>query len=295
MSAGLQRRLYRMFDAEPRGVFPVDSEEEARRWNAEGHGIFLSINTFNGARRIENLVRLNAWAIDMDAGTKDEQRRRIERSPLVPSRIVETKRGFQCYWLAKDARPEHWNAIVLDRLVPHFGADKNARDIARILRMPGYYHLKDPSDPFLVQVVHRCDVRYSERELAMKFEPAAKRETDRRVHQETVRQHAEHRAVDGDDFWERIYNLNCEEGLARLSGHHAVNGEKFSFRRTARGTRNIFVDDKGTSCWVDRDGRIGSLSNGGPTLYQWLAWYGHAPREVVRVLKQVFPELETKR
>jgi hypothetical protein len=74
----------------------------------------------------------------------------------------------------------------------------------------------------------------------------------------------------------------------------AVNGERFTFKRCARGTHNILVDGKGTSCWVDDSGRIGSNKGGGPTLYQWLRFYGNSPKECTRVLKETFPHLEDR-
>ncbi len=286
------RPLYRMHDAEPRGVFPV-AVEESHQWNAKGCGIFWAVNTFDGPRRIENLVRIDAWAVDMDAGTKAEQHARISSSPLVPSLIVETKRGFQVYWCARDAKPEHWNAIVLARLVPYFGADKNARDLARILRVPGYKHLKNPAEPFLVREAWRHKVKYSELEIANAFpehkDPVVEEKAREQVRTET------RSTGDGDGFWERVWHLDCAEGLSRLSGHLAVNGEVFTFRRArGNGNRNILVNGKGTSCWVDANGRIGSLANGGPTLYAWLRWYGRSPRECAAVLKEIFPQLEVK-
>lgn len=227
-----------------------------------------------------------AWAIDMDAGTKAEQRARLHRSPLEPSLVVETKRGYQAYWNAKDAKPERWNAIVLDRLVPFFGADKNARDIARILRVPGYYHLKDPADPFLVKTVHTCQVAYTEQQVAERFPATAKAEKDRKEHDRVKREFA---FKGSDDFWDRVYNLDCEEALTRLGPRL---GQSYDFRRNRNGKSNILVDGKGTSCFIDAAGRIGSLSGGGPTVYQWICWLGHSPKAAVDMIKQAFPELD---
>ncbi|HAM55913.1 MAG TPA: hypothetical protein DCQ64_11090 [Candidatus Rokubacteria bacterium] len=285
------RALYRMHDAAPHGVLPV-TKIDAPSWNTpeRGFGIFWTVNSFTGPRRIENLERVCAWAVDIDDGTKDEQLARIEQSPLVPSLVVETKRGYQVYWRAKDGTAGTWNAIVLERLVPYYGADKNARDIARILRAPGYLHLKDPADPFLVAVVHRWDVAYSEADLFRAY-PAVEQEHAQRAQHDEVRRS---QAIHGDDFWDRVWSLDCEEGLARLSGHHAVRGEVFTFRRVRNGNRNVLVDGKGTSCWIDQNRRIGSFSKGGPTLYAWLAWYGNSPAECVRVLKDTFPGLVTQ-
>lgn len=285
-----RRRWYRMHDSDNRGAFEIEPSE-AKRWNDSGHGIFWTLNEFDGPRQISHLTRIAAWAVDMDIGTKAEMRAKLEASPLVPSYIVETKRGFQAYWAARDARPEHWNAIVLDRLVPHYGADANARDLARILRVPGFMHLKDPADPFPVRAVWSQRVSYTERQVIERYADHGKAERDAKEHQAVK---AAVKFADSDGFWDRVWALDCKDGLERLSGHPAVRGERFTFRENRSGTRNIYVDDKGSSAWVDSNGRIGSLSKGGPTLYTWLRWYGNSPRECVDVLKRIYPALESK-
>lgn len=298
-------QLYRMHDdptREDRGAYPIE-RSEARRWNEQGFGIFMTVNQFNGPRRKENLVRINAWAIDNDAGTKREQHDLLQRSPLVPSMIVETKRGYQSYWIARDAKPEHWNAIVLERLVPHFGADKNARDLCRILRVPGFLHLKDPGDPFKVRVVWQHEVSYSEAQIAQAFAWVPDKQTQKTAHDDArraaeseIREQAKRNAIAAglaptESLWDAIYALDCEEGLRRLSGHPIVGSEQFTFRRTGRGNLNIFVDGKGTPCFIDENKRIGSPSGGGPTLIQWIRWYGRSYRDAIDALKEVFPQL----
>ena len=292
---------YRMSDrpgAESRAAIPI-TREEAGRWNTAdlGFGIFLTVNSFDGPRRKECLRKINAWAIDMDAGSKDEQRAKLHRSPLVPSLIVETKRGYQAWWAAKEgAKANHWNALVLERLVPFFGSDKNARDLCRILRVPGFLHLKDPADPFRVRVAWRHDVSYSERQLADAFEWIPDPKAQKQAHEE-ARRDAEKEvrrtstAAPTESLWDAIYALDCEEALARLSGHHAVGGERYTFKPAPRGRLNIYVDGKGTPCFVDEHKRIGSPSGGGPTIAQWLRWFGHDWKTVIGVLKEVFPRL----
>jgi hypothetical protein len=280
---------YRMRDSDPDGVMPV-TQQEAHSWNERQWGIFATVNEFDGPRRIANLRRICAWAVDIDDGTKEEQAARIVGSPLWPSLVVETKRGYQVYWRAKDATVPTWNEIVLERLVPYFGADLRARDIARILRVPGFLHWKDPANPFRIRTVWEWDVAYHEAALFDAF--TSKAETEK--HAEHFEAKAQWRSVDGDGFWDRLYNFDCAAGLQFMSGHSAVKGERFTFRRVTNGNRNILVNGKGTSCWIDKHGRIGSLDKGGPTLFCWLRWYGHADRECVRVLKELFPELEAK-
>lgn len=300
--------LYRMHDVSPAGVFPVADKAEARRWNEQGFGIFWTVNSFHGERRKENLEKIVSWAIDLDAGSKREQRERILRSPIVPSLVVETKNGFHVYWLAKGARAEAWNAIVLERLVPYFGADRNARDLCRILRVPGFLHLKDPKEPFLVRVAWQHAVAYTEQQIAQAFAWVPDKAAQRAAHDESRRaaeveireqERAEQRAsgvVPTETLWEAIYRLDCEEGLRRLSGHSAVNGERYQLRRTGKGNLNVFVDSghgwKSSPCFVDQDKRIGSPSGGGPTLVQWLRWFGHSWRVVLDTLFDLFPQLK---
>lgn len=284
-------QLYRM----PEGGGPAIpcTKSEAREWNTpdRGNGIFLTVNTFDGARRKENLRNINAWAIDMDDGTKEQQRRKLHTSPLVPTLIVETKRGYQAWWAAKGAKAENWNAVVLERLVPFFGADKNARDLCRILRAPSFLHLKDPADPFLCREVWRHEVAYTERQMGGAFKWFPSVETQKATHTEAKQAAVAAGTLVTDSIWDAIYALNCEEGLRRLSGHPAVGGESYTFKRTARDRLNILVNGKGCSAFIDENKRIGSLSGGGPTLVQWLKWFGADYPTILTVLKSVFPQL----
>lgn len=303
-------QLYRMHDsptAPNRAAIPVADAAEARRWNTpeQGYGIFMTVNSFaSGVRRKDSLRRINAWAIDMDEGDKASMRARLLSSPLVPSWIIETKRGYQAWWHASDgAVADHWNALVLERLVPWYGADKNARDLCRILRVPTYLHLKDSSSPFRVELVWEKDVVYTERQLALSYPWVPDKASQRSTHDEGRRQAAadirERAKTDAiaagltptESLWDAIYALDCEEGLARLSGHAAVGGEKYTFRRTARGRLNVFVDGKGTPCFIDENKRIGSPSGGGPTLVQWLRWFRHDWPTVINTIKELFPRL----
>lgn len=287
-------QLYRLHDSDERlkakGALPVGSLDEAAEWNREGWGIFSTVNTFRGPRRIPNLEKINAWALDLDDGTKEQMLATIKRGPLLPSRIVETKRGFQVYFRAKDAKPEHWNAIVLDRLVPFYGADSNARDLARILRVPDFWHMKDPKAPFLVRTVFEQPVAYTEEQVASRFADIGSKLRAQKQQAQAKRVYRDPKV--GESLWDAIYQLDCEEFLARVSGHPAVGGEHYTFRRVANGNLNILVDGKSTSAWIDRNKRIGSLSRGGPGPTQWLRWFRLEYREIATLMKQLFPQLE---
>ena len=300
-------QLYRMCDlptAESKAAIPV-TRDDAARWNTPelGFGIFATVNTFDGPRRKEHLRRINAWAVDMDEGTKQQMHAKLLKSPLVPSIIVETKRGYQAYWCAQDGKAEHWNALVLERLVPFFGSDANARDLCRILRVPGFLHLKDPADPFKIRTVWKHQVAYTERQIADAFTwvpnkaehqrhlSEAQRSAEREAREKARQAAIAAGQIPTESLWDAIWNLDCEEGLLRLSGHWAVGGETYTFRRTSRGNLNLFVDGKSSSVFVDENKRIGSLDGGGPTLVQWLRWFKHPWKTVIEVLKEIHPQL----
>lgn len=295
--------LYRMDDrpdAPSKAAIACRDEAEARAWNTpeRGFGVFRTVNSFDGARRKENLLRIKAWAIDMDEGTKEEMAAKLRASPLVPTAIVETKRGYQAYWNARrDCGPKanHWNALVLERLVPHYGADKNARDLARILRQPGFLHLKDPAAPFLVRTVWEHYVEYSERQMAEAFvwrpNIAAHIAEQRAESNRAVRPVGGYTPGDNTPYWDAIAALDCRDALERLSGSGIVGGERFTFRVVSNGNANIFCDGKGTSCWIDKNGKIGSLSHGGPLITNWLRWYRADWKEIHAELQRAFPHL----
>lgn len=296
-------RLYRMDDRPdaPSKAAIACTGEEARAWNTpeRGYGVFRTVNDFGDQpRRKEHIKRINAWAIDMDEGTKAQMHAKLTASPLIPSLIVETKRGFQAYWCARDGVAEHWNAIVLERLVAHYGADRNARDLCRILRAPGFLHLKDPADPFRCRVVWQHVVSYHERQMAEHWpwvcatsHHVAQERTEAVARAATSATSESPGTAQSDEFWQAVGNLDCRDALERLSGTGYVNGERFTFRRMSNGNANIFCDGRGTSCWVDASGKIGSLDKGGPFITHWLRWYGNDWPTTLRAVKEIYPHL----
>lgn len=278
------RTLYRINDKDPtQGCHPVKNLSEASEWNKRDWGVFWTVNQFEGARRKENCRQVLAWAVDIDEGSKSEQLERIHALPIKPSGVIETARGYHVYFKAKPGASNENYRDITERLVDRLHADNNAKDICRILRVPGFNHCKD-SQPFLVKVVESNPVSYSEEEMHAAF-PSQKERKDQ------VRQRM--RSVGDDDLFERIYALDCEHALMRLSGTSAVNHEVYSFAPTSNG-KNILVNGKSTSCWIDKDKRIGSHDKGGPTVFQWLNWFHNDHKKVYGIVREFFPELFDK-
>jgi hypothetical protein len=55
------------------------------------------------------------------------------------------------------------------RLVADYGSDRNAQDLARVLRLPGFYHRK--GKPHLVKVDEDTGKRYARADLLKAFPP----------------------------------------------------------------------------------------------------------------------------
>jgi hypothetical protein len=125
-----------------------------QRRNEAGAGIFITVNRTDGnGRRASNVLFPRAVWADMDEGVRNP-----EDWPLRPSLTVYTSiRGAvhkgQHYWLIDwnsdeaNLQPDQHEG-VLRRLVHDHGADANATGYARILRLPGFFHMK--AEPHLV-------------------------------------------------------------------------------------------------------------------------------------------------
>jgi len=260
------------------GVTPI-TVDKAKYWNEKNYGIFFAIQEFNDSvRRIVNLKNIRSWAIDMDKESKEEQMRRIKNAPFAPSTIVESKRGYHVYWNAKDASVHNYKAILEGRLIPYYKADNNAKDVCRILRVPGYYHCKDEKDKFLIKIIEDNNLIYSEKEMLTFYKKTIKKE---RICTDRLK-------VSGDTFWHKSGSIPAEYALNRLSGSGYVNGDTFTLKNNANGSKQIWVNGKSTAAWIDIDGHIGSCNNGGPNICKWIYWYNHSWKETASIIEKVF-------
>lgn len=80
---------------------------------------------------------------------------RIDALPVRPSVIVASGGGYQCYWLLAEtfsfagdaAHVRRWAETIQDRWVSFAGADDSAKDLARVLRLPGSKNRKPEYGP----------------------------------------------------------------------------------------------------------------------------------------------------
>jgi hypothetical protein len=117
-----------------------------------GHGVFVVVNETDGkGRRLENIVRVRALFADDD--DPDSTIPAFGGAP--PSMAVLSGRGIHYYWLLDGCDPLSWFKPAQKGVAAKLKTDPAVSDLARVLRLPGSYHMKS-GRPRLVEMVH-CD------------------------------------------------------------------------------------------------------------------------------------------
>ena len=125
---------------------------------------YLTVNTFRGGRSNENLLSLTAFYIDLDLGIGNDEankgqyrrygtdfmRQLQDGLDLIseagipgPNLVTHTGKGTHLYWLFSRAVParalSRWRVAmnILTEKLEVVGADKQARDASRVLRLVG--------------------------------------------------------------------------------------------------------------------------------------------------------------
>lgn len=112
--------------------------------NKLGAGVFVAVNEFDGRRRKDHLSRVRGVHADLD-GVDDKKLSKI-RSILSPTIEVQTSGPYNrhFYWLlAQGETIDVTLAVQINRSLIALGADPAATDITRLLRLPGFKHMKN--------------------------------------------------------------------------------------------------------------------------------------------------------
>lgn len=149
----------------------------------EGENVFISLNTFYSTfRRLEYLKELKAQFIDLDiyktGFTKEQILMNLEenyynQSIPRPNLIVDSGRGLYLIWLINSVPSKAlplWKAVeeYLYSVLKPFGADRQALDPTRVLRVPGSINSKSNTK---VEVIEQYDYLYDLREIQNEFLP----------------------------------------------------------------------------------------------------------------------------
>ena len=159
---------------------------ELRDLDMNGENIFISPNTFYKTyRRLDCIKELKALFIDLDYYKTGKARDQIimdleknyfNKSVPIPNYVIDSGRGMYLIWLINSvpymALPL-WKAIqeYFYKELKCFGADRQALDATRILRVPGSINSKSNT---VVNIIDEYGYRYDLREIQTNFLPELK-------------------------------------------------------------------------------------------------------------------------
>ncbi|KFX54739.1 DNA-binding response regulator [Clostridium botulinum] len=148
-----------------------------------GENNYISLNTFYSTyRRLEYLKELKAHFIDLDIYktkfTKEQVLMRLDeeyfnKSIPRPNLIIDSGRGLYLIWMINSVPSQAlplWKAVeeYLYKELKVFGADRQALDATRVLRVPGSINSKSNT---VVEVLEQYEYVYDLREIQEGYLP----------------------------------------------------------------------------------------------------------------------------
>lgn len=155
--------------------------------NKEGYGIYFAVNSFGEGNPRQDIYceKLRYIYSDLDlakAGdgtTREEKqtRKKILIEELIkkcePTTIIDTSNGLQPLWRLSDGhiskKAEYVLAIkgIVEWSKQHKCKADKIYDLARVLRLPGFYHQKE--EPYLCEIIYSSEKSYTINELRKIF------------------------------------------------------------------------------------------------------------------------------
>ena len=119
---------------------------ELENRNELGAAVCVAVNQCRGQRSKDNIVRIRGVHADLDGVSQDQ----IDaiRQRLEPTIEVQSSGPLNChfYWLLDEGEAlSHEDATTMNAGLVGLGADIGAKDISRLLRLPGFKHMKNRS------------------------------------------------------------------------------------------------------------------------------------------------------
>lgn len=117
--------------------------------NNAGHGIFVMINAGDlKGRSARNVLRIRALFVDSDNGPIQP----LLDAPIAPHIAVESSPGKgHGYFLVDDCPLDKFKERQ-HALADRFNGDRAVCDISRVMRLPGFFHLKNAT-PFQTRLI----------------------------------------------------------------------------------------------------------------------------------------------
>lgn len=252
-----------------RTYYEID-RELFTKMNKQGWGVFLAVNDFEATqdqmdklgvktkRNIPFLEKINYVFADLDIGKAGDGQTREEREEkktallfevyevCPPSMVLDTSNGLQPLWKLKDSNTsEEYQAryvavinAIIDWSKAHGGAGDKVKDVARILRMPNFNHMKE--EPYMVKTRCKEDFIYTLEELEEKFKDYLKPPEEKQIFKPVDKTKL-------DDLSRAIEGLNFQDIIIRA---FASTNRRAEFDKQNR----IILDGRLTGTFQGKNG-----------------------------------------
>ena len=206
--------------------------KELKETDLTEENIYITLNTFyKPCRRLECIKELNFVYIDLDyyktKYTKEQVIMNLESNyfnKIIPATnyIIDSGRGLALLWninkVPSQALPL-WKAIqeYLYHQLKEFGADRQALDATRILRVPGSINSKSKT---VVSIIDEYDYIYDLREIQKEFLPELKPKEKKKGRSKKINYIYRERSL----YYARIQDITklCELREYDLKGHREI-------------------------------------------------------------------------
>lgn len=114
------------------------------RAQSRGAGVFVMVQEGDGSGRNNAAVRRIRALFQEDDGDG-------LKLPVQPHIVVESSPGKYHRYLKLEGVDKLTFSSMMEVMIGQYGSDKNVKDLARVLRIPGFIHQK--GDPFMVRIL----------------------------------------------------------------------------------------------------------------------------------------------
>jgi len=124
-------------------------EQQLQELNEQGAAINILVNQGDGrGHKAENIIGYRAVFLDLDSPAESPP-----DFPITPHAVVESSSGkFHSYWVIENGLDDHYYLQLQRTLANQYNGDHGVETVCRIMRVPGFYHQKDPSNPWLTRI-----------------------------------------------------------------------------------------------------------------------------------------------
>jgi len=125
-------------------------------------GVYFVVNT--GGHTDAEITRYNAFFCEADDTPIAAQHTAFDAAPIPPSIRVETRKSVHGYWpIEGDCSEAEWRQVQ-GRLISFFASDPSINNPSRLMRMPGFDHLRlngNGLERTRVKITHFDERRYT--------------------------------------------------------------------------------------------------------------------------------------